>query len=75
MKEIKYWGATNVESTEYIQENKYLIVEYTNRKRYLYDPVPIEVWKQLIEAKSIGQFLYAEIKGKYGYVDVTGLTI
>lgn len=64
----KSWAglSSQVVSTSYNEEGKYMIVQF-NSGKYKYDGVPLEVWKQSLNTTSIGKFINSTIKPNYPY--------
>lgn len=67
----KFWiESPNIQETRYNFSENTLEVVYKNHHKYLYRDVPITVWSDLLDAKSIGSFLHRYIKGNYSYVQI-----
>jgi uncharacterized protein len=62
--------SSNVASVGYEVTTNILEVEFTNGSVYQYFDVPENVYQQLMQAASAGQYLNANIKGIYRYARV-----
>jgi hypothetical protein len=49
------------------KEFKVMDIEFNSGQVYRYQAVPIELYKELLKAESIGKFLNENIKGTYDY--------
>ena len=58
--------ASHINEFGYDRQKKELIVKYTFGD-YRYKDVPNDIFLQLAQTKSKGQFLNSSIKGKYGF--------
>lgn len=68
MTEKKSWPeSSQIDSAEYDQKTKTLTVTFKRGSVYQYADVPMCVWVDLIEAKSIGKLFNQIIKGVYDY--------
>ena len=62
--------SSNVESVGYDEDSSTLQVEFKNGGVYQYFDVPEDVYIQLRDASSVGEYLAAAIKGSYRYSKV-----
>ena len=59
--------STNVAAVGYCRGSKTLEVEFRNGSVYQYFDVPEPVYRQLMQATSVGSFLHRNIRDKYRY--------
>lgn len=57
--------SSNIDSVAH--ENGDLYVKFKNGSEYKYPNVPFELYEQLRDAPSVGQFLNSSIKGSYSF--------
>lgn len=69
MEWIKKTGS-NVKQFAYSTDSKTLTVEFNNGSIYNYTNVPIDIFNQMKEAKSVGSVFAKEIKGKYYHTQI-----
>lgn len=62
--------SSTISRMAYDETRKVLSVEFKNGSRYEYYDLPINVFQQMKAASSKGQFLSANIKGRYRYARV-----
>jgi len=62
--------SSTISRIAYDEARKVLSVEFKNGSRYEYYDLPINVFQQMTAAASKGQFLAANIKGRYRYARV-----
>lgn len=62
--------SSTISRMAYDETRKVLSVEFKNGSRYEYYDLPINVFQQMKAAASKGQFLSANIKGRYRYARV-----
>lgn len=67
MKIIKQVVSSQMKEVEYDTETKQLIVTFTNGVKYSYEDVPKLVFKDLVEADSVGSFFIKNIKNNKDY--------
>lgn len=60
--------STQVDFIRYDPDKRLLQIEYKKDKKYFYMDVAPEVWAEMIQAKSVGQFINQNIRGKYEYL-------
>jgi len=63
-------SSSNVKSIGYDINTSILEVEFKNGRVYQYFNVPINVYKALINASSIGKYLNSNIVGVYKYTEL-----
>ena len=63
--EIKPVKSSNVKEVGYDSETKSLHIGFLDGRKYLYESVPPEIYKALIEAKSIGGYINTQIKKSF----------
>jgi lysyl-tRNA synthetase class 2 len=51
----------------YVPEKRNLIVEFRNKRVYVYHDVPPAVFRDLLAAESQGAFFVNHIKGRFAY--------
>ena len=66
MKRIKV-RSSNIISVGYDIKEKYLDIEFSSDSVYRYHNVDKEVWEKLTTSKSIGKFVWGNIRGMYRY--------
>lgn len=57
--------SSQVKTTSYNEEEKWMIVEFANGGRYRYEGVPLDTWKLSLITTSIGKFINTTIKPNY----------
>jgi hypothetical protein len=62
--------SSTVSRIGYDEARKVLSVEFKNGSRYEYYDLPLNVFQQMRDAASKGQFLTSNIKGRYRYARV-----
>jgi hypothetical protein len=63
---MKFWPeSSSVARTEYLPEKNILEVEFRSGKTYHYKNFPAILFADVIEAKSIGQYINKNIKGQF----------
>ena len=62
--------SSNVESIGYDEDSSTLEIEFKNGATYQYFDVPENVFNELRNANSVGEYLAASIKGSYRYSKV-----
>jgi hypothetical protein len=62
--------SSTISRMAYDEARKALSVEFKNGSRYEYYDLPVNVFQQMTAAASKGQFLSANIKGRYRYARV-----
>jgi hypothetical protein len=62
--------SSTISRMAYDEARKVLAVEFKNGSRYEYYDLPTNVFQQMMAAASKGQFLSANIKGRYRYARV-----
>lgn len=62
--------SSNVESVGYDENSATLEIEFKNGATYQYFDVPENVFTELRDADSVGEYLAARIKGTYRYSKV-----
>lgn len=62
--------SSTISRMAYDEARKALTVEFKNGSRYEYYDLPANVFQQMKAAASKGQFLSANIKGRYRYARV-----
>ena len=62
--------SSNIASIGYDEDTNTLEIEFHNGGVYQYFDVPFQVYDDLMEAASKGQYLAQQIKGQYRYVKV-----
>lgn len=62
--------SSNVEQASYNEATSTLLVRFKGGKSYLYSDVPIEVWKNLVTAPSVGKYVRAHVVNAYKYVAI-----
>lgn len=60
----------NVEKVQYYPENNALNITFKNKNTYQYKGVPPIVWEGMKTAKSVGSFIFANIKGFFSYTQI-----
>jgi len=68
--ERKPVSSTNVASVGYDRQTMTLEVEFTTGSIYQYFDVPEQVYQELLNAASVGQFLNQQVKHSYRYVQI-----
>ncbi|WP_188644393.1 KTSC domain-containing protein [Tsuneonella deserti] len=58
-------ASSAIERVAYNARKRELSIWFTGRRRYIYADVPAEVYRELCEARSAGQFLNSAVKGRY----------
>lgn len=59
--------SSNVRKIGYDKASSTLRVQFLGGVEYDYSTVPEEVFESLKKSPSVGQFIHANIKGRYGY--------
>ena len=59
--------STSIASVGYQADGGTLEIEFRNGAVYRYAEVPVEIFEQMLVAKSKGQYLHRFIRGLYGY--------
>ena len=59
--------SSNIESVAFNEGSKTLVVKFNSGAIYSYDDVDMDIYVDLVHAKSVGQFLNQMIKGRYAY--------
>ena len=62
--------SSTVSEVGYDEESRILEVLFVNGSAYQYFDVPPQIYAELMQAGSIGQYLNANIKGHYRYARV-----
>ena len=62
--------SSNVSEIGYDEDRRILEVLFLNGSVYQYFDVPPQIYNELTQASSIGQYLNGNIKGKYRYARV-----
>jgi hypothetical protein len=57
--------SSSLKSVGYDELTQTLTVEFHTGKKYSYGEVPVEVYNDLLEAKSAGSYFAKNIRGKY----------
>jgi death on curing protein len=65
--QMKVTRSSAIAGIAYDSDRKVLRLEYTNGRRYNYFDVPPEVYEELLDAKSAGEFVNRVIKPNYEY--------
>jgi hypothetical protein len=69
--EVKNWpDSSNVTTTGYVKDEQVLVITFKNGKKYSYKDVPVSVWLDLLETKSIGRFIAKEIIQHYEHKEI-----
>lgn len=63
--DLKPVKSSNIKAVGYDTETSELQVEFTGGGLYAYDAVPLDVYRDLTEAHSVGKFFHAKIKDVY----------
>jgi hypothetical protein len=73
MQVFKSWIGLSkqVNTTEYSESKKTMIVEFAKGDKYEYSKVPVEVWLKSLDTESIGRFINTDIKPFYSDVKLT----
>lgn len=58
--------SSNVAAVAYDADFRRLFVQYKNGQVVAYEDVPVDVWKSMINASSVGEFVYDVIRGANG---------
>ena len=61
--EMKPVNSTNIISVGYNAEERTLVVDFHNGKRYKYHPVTEQGHRELINSDSIGKYFFKNIRG------------
>ena len=61
----KFVSSTNIKSVGYHQPTEALVVEFIKGNIYLYTSVPEDIYRNLMNAISIGQYFNIMIKNKF----------
>ena len=64
--------SSNISSIGYDEQNQILEVEFYDFRVFQYIGVPLEVYTNLMEAPSKGQFFARAIRSKYKYRRIAG---
>ena len=59
--------STQIKALEYDTETEKLLVTFSNDKVYMYNNVPVEAFRNLVEADSIGRHFINQIKNNFKY--------
>jgi hypothetical protein len=62
--------STNLKKVGYDRKTKELEITFQNGRVYVYDDVPEEVFKELLDADSKGRYFNSEIRDDYQYYRV-----
>lgn len=62
-----FTNSSQVKEIEYNEPSKEMLVTFLTGVKYVYYDITPEIWKQALEAESIGKFLNSSIKGKFRY--------
>lgn len=60
-----------IKAVEYDEDVAELDITFTGGKTYRYRNVPVEIYAELVEAKSKGQFFNDNIKGIFPFAEVS----
>ncbi len=60
-------SSSNVRSVGYDEETNTLEIIFNSSGTYQYSGVPIDVYKELLGASSVGQYFQQNIKGQYSF--------
>lgn len=58
--------SSNVAAVAYDKDFRRLFVQYKNGQVVAYEDIPVSVWKAMMNAESIGEFVYDDIRGANG---------
>ena len=64
-------SSTSLRSVGYDPENQELEIEFTSGKVYRYHHVSPEVYAELMQAESLGQFFNAQIRDNYPFEETS----
>ena len=59
--------STQLKAVEYDTETEKLLVTFSNNKVYMYNNVPVEVFRNLVESDSLGRYFINNIKNNFKY--------
>ena len=62
--------SSNVSAYGYDALSRTLAIEFKSGGVYHYAGVPVDVYARLVDAKSIGKFIGAEIRGKFKHTRI-----
>ncbi len=65
--------SSNVEAIGYNEDLEILQIEFKNKLIYQYFNVPKDVYKEMTEANSVGQFFHTNIKNKFSGDKINGV--
>ena len=63
----KHVKSSNILSIGYDEKERLLEIEFSNGGIYKYHEVPKEVYDRLLQAPSVGKFVWSNIRGRYRY--------
>lgn len=58
-------ASSNLSAVGYDEARQELQVEFKDGKKYAYADVPVEVFNELLGAKSVGSFFMKQVRGQY----------
>lgn len=68
----KIFDSTNLKSGLYRQSERKMYLQFHSGDAiYVYDDVPLEVWKELKDADSAGSYFNEQIRGQFQYHKLT----
>ena len=62
--------SSQLKEVEYDTETSILTVTFMQGRMYEYKDVPVDVFRKLIEAESIGSYFISQIKNKYQFKQI-----
>jgi len=60
-------SSSNISSVGYDEQTETLEITFKTGGTYQYSGVPIDTYKELLGASSVGQYFYQNIKGQYSF--------
>lgn len=63
--------STQLAAVGYDADKKALKIQFNSGGEYLYSDVPQDIYEQLLNAPSVGQFFNANVKWNFPYVRLT----
>jgi hypothetical protein len=69
VQKFKDWSvlSSQIKTTEYNEQEKYMFVVFSNGTKYRYAEVPLDVWEKSLKAASIGKFINTDIKPNFEF--------
>ena len=67
---MQYVDSSNINAVGFDEEAEAMLVEFNSGDTYQYEQVPEQVFRDLMDAKSIGSFFHTHVRGVYDFAKV-----